>query len=676
VIRIATVADARFQRRAANLSRSLENSPNEYRLTIYCDDAKYFSSLGGPRCDIVELAQIKLLGAKRAKFTAIETALRGGSVIYLDADAIILENLDGMWGGGKIRGCDDDLKYCPFIPDKTRAWPGDPSLVNRRYINSGAFFAPAERYPFFEQLRVASLDDEIWRKYTLEKYLYDNHFLCAFINLCDEFIDFVDPQVYGWRGFLEDGQLKVCRSGAGLVNRQTGKSLAVVLFAGVQQTPELLRSLPFDVCTLIFRRITRRDVTMDDALAEVYAALSFSLSASAPDPFVKDVLACMLADVPGLAKAAAGEVDLRGRTSYFSNPDAMKSIAFANPLPQVIWNGLRCGGAYLDADEYRQIRAIVRRLDIRKVLETGAGETSILFRSLGLGTFSLEYQPGPWADRAAARGCTCMFVPFDHERRRFSDPELRDRLAEQELSDVDLLFIDSPIGTRNRQNLLSQLLSLVKPQFVLYHDSLRDAANLFQDQMRHRLKLIYFVDSPRGMTLFGLPPCEEWGTLGDSFDAATVVPEPHTSVAFVEPRTTVFERGGKSRVRIALTNTSGAMLSSRYRQPVQMAYHWRTREGKMVVWDGVRTALPCCLDAGDTIECLLSVVAPSQEGEYLLQAAVVQDGVAWFETTEPKSAAEVLVRVAASRRSPSSAEERLGTGQTACYRPPPHGMAG
>lgn len=670
MIRIATVADARFQHRATNLLRSLENSPNDYRLTIYCDDAKRFSSLGGPRCDIVELAQITLLGAKRAKLTAIERALRGGSVIYLDADAIVLENLDGMWGGGKIRGCHDDLKYCPFISDKIHAWLGDPSLVNRRYINSGAFFVPAERYSFFEQLRLASLDDEIWRKYIIEKCLYDNHFLCAFINLRDEPIDFIDPHVYGWRGFLEDGQLKVCRSGSRLVNRHTGKSLAVVLFAGVQQTPELLRSLPFDVCTLIFQRITRRDITVDDALAEVYAALSFSLPASVPDPFVKDVLALILADVPDLAKAACGEVDLRGRTSYFSNPDAMKSVAFANPLPEVTWNGLCCGGAYLDADEYRQIRATVRRLNIRKVLETGAGETSVLFRSLGLATFSLEYQPGPWADRAAARGCTCMFVSFDHKRRRFSETELRDRLAEQRLSDVDLLFIDSPIGTRNRQNLLLQLLSWVKPQFVLYHDSLRDSANLFQDQMRHRLKLLYFLDSPRGLALFGVPPCEEWGTLWDPFDASTVVPDPRTSVAFIEPHSTVFEGCGKSRVRIALTNTSGTMLSSRYEQPVLMAYHWRTREGKMVVWDGVRTALPCCLEAGDTIECLLTVVAPEQEGEYLLQAAVVQDGVAWFETTEPKSAAELHVRVVAPRSSPSSAEQRLGAGYRA------HSMAG
>jgi len=267
VIRIATVADTRFRQQAANLVRSLENSPNDYRLTVYCDDGMHFRELTGPRCEIVELAEMKRLGAKRAKPTAFATALREGSVIYLDADAIVLENLDGMWGGSEIRGCDDDLQYCPFILDKIRPWPAEPTLVNRRYINSGAFFAPVDRYPFFEHLRLASLDDAIWRKYTLDNYLYDNHFLCAFINLRDEPIDFIDPQVFGWRGFLEGGQIKVRRYGSCLANRRTGKSLAIILFAGIQQTPEVLRSLPVDIAALIFERIGPDKPSMNDTSA-------------------------------------------------------------------------------------------------------------------------------------------------------------------------------------------------------------------------------------------------------------------------------------------------------------------------------------------------------------------------------------------------------------------------
>ena len=650
VIRIATVADARFRQRAGNLLRSLENSPNDFRLTVYCDDAAHFRELSGPRCDIVELAEMKRLGAKRAKLTAFAAALREGSVIYLDADAIVLENLDDLWGGSHIKGVFADLENCTFIQDKNRPWPGSPSLVNRCYIMSGAFYAPAELSSLFEQICLASLDDATWRRYIVEHHLYDQHFFNAFLNLYEPPIELLDPTVYGWEGLLKGGDVQVYRSGQRLINRNTRRTLRLALFGGIQQTPEVLRSLPIDIAALLYERIAPGKPSMDAALAQVYAALSPPLGERSPEPFVKDILTLLIAEIPHLARAYTSHPDLANRASYLADPDGFRSIAFANPLPQCTWNGLRCGGAYRDPDEYRQIRAIVRRLNIRKVLETGAGETSILFQSLGVKTFSLEYQRGPWVDRAAGRGCACMFVPFNHALRRFSEPELRDRLAEQELSDVDLLFIDSPIGTRNRQNLLSQLLSWVKPRFVLYHDSLRDSANLFQDQTRHGLRLIHFLDSPRGLTLFAIPPYDDSGTLSDFFDAATVVSEPRTRIAFLEPGATVFEPGGQSRVRIALTNTAGAMLSSRYTQPVNMAYHWRTSDGQMVVFDGVRTSLPCDLEPGDTAECLLSVVAPEQEGEYLLQAAVVQEGVAWFETTEPKSTAELLVCVRAPHR--------------------------
>jgi hypothetical protein len=194
----------------------------------------------------------------------------------------------------------------------------------------------------------------------------------------------------------------------------------------------------------------------------------------------------------------------------------------------------------------------------------------------------------------------------------------------------------------------------VKPRFVLYHDALRDSVNLFRDQTRHGLKLIQFIESPRGLALFALPPYEESGTLSESFDTATVVSEPSARIAFLEPDATVFERGGQYRIRIALKNTARAMLSSRYAQPVHMAYHWRTCDGRMVVFDGVRTQLPCDLEPGDVVECLLTVVAPEEEGEYILEAAVVQESVIWFDTTDPKSIAGLHVCIAAPRHSPES----------------------
>ena len=655
MIRIATVADVRFRQRAANLLRSLENSPNDFRLTVYCDDEANFRPLSGPRCDIVELAEMKRFGAKRSKLTAFAAALQGGSFIYLDADAIVLDNLDDLGGGSSIGGVLVDLNIGhTFVQDKKRPWPGNPSLINRRYIMSTAFYAPAELLPLFEQIRVASLDDATWRRYIAEGFLYDQHFFNALLSLYEAPIQLLDPTVYGWEGLLREGEVQVYRSGRRLINKQTRRTLRLANFAGPQQTPELLRSLPIDVAALIFERIAPGKPSLDDALTQLYAALSRPLGHPSAEPFVKDILSVLTAEIPHLAATSTSRIGFSNRSSYLANPEGIKSIAFANPLPQCTWNGIPCGGSYLDADEYRQIRAIVRELKIQRVLETGAGQTSILFRDLGVTTFSLEYQRGPWMDRAAQHGCACLFVPFDHDRHRFSEPDLGDRLAGQKISKVDLLFIDSPVGTRNRESVLPQLLSHVQARFVLYHDSLRDSANLFRDAARHRLQLIHFLDSPRGLALFALPPHEGSVVLPDSSDALTIVRKHRPRIAVLEQCAAVFEPGGEYRVRIALTNTSRMVLSSRHARPVHMAYHWRTRDGKMVIRDGWRTTLPCDMDPDDTVQCMLRVAAPEREGEYLLQVALVQEDVAWFESANAE--AELLVSVREPDRSQGTPE--------------------
>jgi hypothetical protein len=571
------------------------------------------------------------------------SALREGSVIYLDADAIVLEALDELWGGPEIRGCADDLQYCPFIIDKTRPWSGDTTLVNRCYINSGAFFAPAERYSFFERMRAASLDDDIWKRYTLDKLLYDNHFLCAFLNLFNEPVRLLDPQVYGWRGFLKGGELQVRRSGPHLVNRVSGKTLRLVLFAGVQQTPELLRSLPLDVSTLLFECIAGSAGSVDDALAKLYAAFSGHLATPPADPFVNDILRMLMAEVPRLAGAYTGQPGFRGKSSYFTEPDGIRAIAFAPPNPEITWNGLLCGGAYLDATEYSQLRSIVRALKIRKVFETGAGETSVLFRSLGIETYSLEYQRGPWSERAARLGCTCLLTPFDHTRRRFVDAELQEELKKHRLSDIDLLFIDSPVGTRNRENLVTQLLAYLRPRFVLYHDALRDAVNIYRDQTRYGWKLIHFFESPRGLALFAVSPNDAQASVPDELDATTKLSQPFIPVAVLLRDCPALKAGQRYFVRVKLTNMSRSTLSSRYVNPVHLSYHWLSRDGGVAIWDGLRTPLPFDLEPGDTAELPVEVLAPEREAECSLQVAVVQEGVAWFESASEEAFTRVAV---------------------------------
>lgn len=631
VIRITTTADMRFRDRAANLARSLETSPNDYCLTVYCDDGKHFRELEGPRCRVVELPEIKHLGAKRAKPTVFASALREGSFIYLDADAIVLENLDEFWGGDQIRGCADDLECCPFIEDKSHPWSGDPALINRCYINSGGFFAPVGRFEFFERLRAASLNDNLWRKYTLEGYLYDNHFLCAFLNLLNEPVELVDPEVYGWRGFLKAGQLQAYRSGSHLLNKNSGKMLKLVLFAGVQQSPEMLRSLPLDVAALLHERIAAATVNLDNALTNLYACLSSHLENPPADLHVSHVLQAVLTEIPQLARACKGELDLGNRSSYFADCEAIKAVAFAPPNPdQRTWNGLQCGGAYLEGDEYSRIRAILRALNIKTVLETGAGESSILFRRLQAETCSIEYQQGPWAERAAQLGCKCLFVDFDYQHQRFDDSQLSRQFAANPISEVDLLFIDSPVGTKNRRDIASQLLAYIQPRFVLYHDALRDSVNIFRDQARYGWKAIDFLDSPRGLALFAVSPDED-ASLPEVFDPDTVLSEIRSALMLLQPDPLSLTAGERRFIRICLRNNTQLILSSRYRKPVHISYHWLGLDGATAVFDGERTFLPFDLEPGDTAEFSVKIVAPAKEGEYLLKLAIVQELVTWFD---------------------------------------------
>jgi hypothetical protein len=103
-----------------------------------------------------------------------------------------------------------------------------------------------------------------------------------------------------------------------------------------------------------------------------------------------------------------------------------------------------------------------------------------------------------------AHGCVVVAVQFDRTERQFRPDQLRSALAD--LSQVDLVFVDSPIGTENRRGVLSQILDLVRTRYVLYHDVRRDLSNIFADQARHGLRIVDFVDSSRGLALFSVGP--------------------------------------------------------------------------------------------------------------------------------------------------------------------------
>jgi hypothetical protein len=75
---------------------------------------------------------------------------------------------------------------------------------------------------------------------------------------------------------------------------------------------------------------------------------------------------------------------------------------------------------------------------------------------------------------------------------------------------------------------------------------------------------------------------------------------------------------------------------------VRLSYHWRRAgydpvfPGPVIVWDGLQTLLPGGkLEAGETLEGAMLVLAPDEPGDYVLELDLVTDQVAWFAVKSP-----------------------------------------
>jgi hypothetical protein len=646
MLHVATVADWRFLREAGHLKRSLLSSNPNARLTIYCDSEAAFSDLAGDRCALVELPEMAALGAKRSKMAAFRHAIDSGSFLYLDADAIVLEPLDELTNCEVLSGCCDDLSHCPYIEDKDHPWPNAPELRRNTYINSGVFYAPASRKAFFDELhRLSRIDDE-WNKYIFPNCLFDNHFFCALLNLTQEPVQFLDPQLYGWQGFWHYGQLEVERRGHQLVNKRDSRPLKIAIFAGVRQSYDFLLTLPPDVASLLLSRILPDEVDSNEGLASYLAAANDRL-ATVTDPHVFVVLRQTIAELRYLTKGANPQPSKKS-LAYFENPESMRAFACAQPPSGAEWNGLKCGGAYLEGEEYAAIRDIVRAFGIRTVVETGAGETSILFANLGVKAVSVESQAGPWLERAQAHGCTAFQVPFDDELAEFSEDILESKIRATGWYEADLLFIDSPVGTGRRTNLLRQFSKLLRFRYVMYHDAIRDSANIFRDQHEFGLRPARFLNTVRGLVLLENPAAttrSQLTQMPSQVPADATIDPLGVRISAELPGPAVAAANSEFVVRLGVENTSAGLLSSNLQQPVQAAYHWLDAEGNIVIFEGMRTFLPFDIESGDRCRFDMYVTAPEHPGQYELQVSLLQERVCWFHYANPACIGSFAVEV-------------------------------
>lgn len=63
---------------------------------------------------------------------------------------------------------------------------------------------------------------------------------------------------------------------------------------------------------------------------------------------------------------------------------------------------------------------------------------------------------------------------------------------------------------------------------------------------------------------------------------------------------------------------------------IRLSYHWRDGRGEMLVYEGLRSPLPCRVAPGDTTIVPLWVTAPLSAGRYVLEIELVHEHVRWF----------------------------------------------
>jgi hypothetical protein len=108
-------------------------------------------------------------------------------------------------------------------------------------------------------------------------------------------------------------------------------------------------------------------------------------------------------------------------------------------------------------------------------------------------------------------------------------------------------------------------------------------------------------------------------------------------VLWTDENTPDSAKGGSTvQVKLSFTNTGSETWNASGANPVRVAYHWRKGacpSSEIVVWDGVRTALPRDISSGDMVADLqVSVKTPEAPGTYCLQYDLVKEGVTWLSS--------------------------------------------
>ena len=632
-LRFATICTPRYRPQLDRLLFSIAKTHPGVVVDVFTNDPAEFPGVESPTVRLRALPQIDELGVKRAKFWMYREAIAEGPFVYLDADVVVLDDLRELLASPGLTACNDDLRGCPFVVDRTHPWPRDPELVNAVYVNSGVLGFGEHCGRLLDDALALIADDEFWFSHIHPGGLFDNHVLCALLNLQKWPLRLVSEFVYNWRGFRDpDRTIAAQVIDGNLVHRLTGERLRLIHFAGIVDIDDYLVDVPFEVA----RTINVASVTPTSparAVAAVVASIDATRLVEDPDPH-RLITAEVLAR--GFADSWSDIRRDRLPSTYVADPDVMTSVALALPPRPSRWNGLTCGGAYLEAGEYSFLRDLARAVPPGTIVETGAGETSILF-SRERRTVSIEAFEGPWLERAKASAAEAHRVDFSLVTG-FDETAL-DRIIAA-AGDVALLFIDSPSGAPNRRLALRQIVERCTPRCIAIHDSRRDLHALLAELAGGGFVIDQVLDSFRGLVVLRRLDASP---LAMPVRAREDLPADLRAGIRIHDAEAQVEMGGSTSINVSVANASPHAWPSAGAFPVRLSYHLH-QSGAVVQFDGARTDLPCPIDPGDTLECAMTIDATLlAAGDYGVHAALVQEGVRWIDAPDQSATLPLIV---------------------------------
>jgi len=93
----------------------------------------------------------------------------------------------------------------------------------------------------------------------------------------------------------------------------------------------------------------------------------------------------------------------------------------------------------------------------------------------------------------------------------------------------------------------------------------------------------------------------------------------------------LFIAGKRRTIEVELENHSSGVWKTSATTPVFLSYHWQTEDGKMLIHDGLRTALPRDVLPGEKQRVTMDILPSVEPGARLIEITLIFEGHYWFE---------------------------------------------